>query len=66
MKLLLRQELEGGGLGPTQALGVLLDGAARHTPEGYAFRAKAAEDGWRDAVRSRDDPFGDTGLRPSF
>jgi enoyl-CoA hydratase len=66
MKLLLRQGLHGAGLGPTQAIGTLLDGAARHTPEGHAFRAQAAQDGWRAAVQSRDEPFGDLGLKPSF
>ncbi len=66
MKLLLRQSLRGEGLGATQAIGTLLDGAMRHTPEGHAFRALAAQDGWRAAVRSRDEPFGDLGLRPSF
>jgi enoyl-CoA hydratase len=66
MKLLLNQALLGGGLHATQVIGTLLDGAARHTPEGHAFRARAAEAGWRAAVRERDEPFGDHGLRPSF
>jgi enoyl-CoA hydratase len=38
----------------------------RHTAEGHAFRARAAEAGWRQAVRERDEPFGDHGLRPSL
>ena len=42
-------------------LGTLLDGVARHTPEGYAFQRRAAEAGFRTAVRERDDPFGDAG-----
>jgi enoyl-CoA hydratase len=66
MKLLLNQQLLGQGLPATQALGTILDGIARHTPEGHAFRARAAEHGWRAAVRERDEPFGDHGLRPSF
>jgi enoyl-CoA hydratase len=66
MKLLLNQALLGGGLEQTQVLGTLLDGIARHTPEGHAFRARAAEAGWREAVRERDEPFGDHGLRPSL
>jgi enoyl-CoA hydratase len=61
MKLLLNQSLIGQGLHATQLLGTLLDGAARHTPEGYAFQARAAEAGWREAVRERDEPFGDFG-----
>lgn len=63
MKLLLNQALTNQGLHTTQVLGTLLDGIARHTPEGHAFRARAAEAGWREAVRERDEPFGDLGLR---
>jgi enoyl-CoA hydratase len=64
MKLLLNQALlGGGGLHATQTLGTILDGITRHTPEGHAFRARAAEAGWRQAVRERDEPFGDYGLR---
>ena len=66
MKLLLNQGLANQGLHTTQVLGTLLDGVARHTPEGHAFRARAADAGWRQAVRERDEPFGDHGLRPSF
>jgi enoyl-CoA hydratase len=58
MKLLLNQSLMAQGLHATQLLGTLLDGAARHTPEGYAFQQRAAADGWREAVRERDEPFG--------
>jgi enoyl-CoA hydratase len=61
MKLLTNQPLLAQGLGATQALGTLLDGAARHTAEGYAFQAQAARDGFRAAVAARDEPFGDLG-----
>ena len=61
MKLLLNQSLMAQGLHATQVLGTLLDGAARHTPEGYAFQRRAAEAGWREAVRERDEPLGDLG-----
>jgi enoyl-CoA hydratase len=44
-------------------LGTLFDGIARHTPEGSAFVARAAEAGFRQAVRERDEPFGDYGSR---
>jgi hypothetical protein len=27
---------------------------------GHGFAARAAEAGWRDAVRERDEPFGDS------
>lgn len=62
MKLVLRQSLTGQGLDAAQLLGTVFDGVARHTPEGYAFAARAAEAGWRQAVRERDEPFGDHGL----
>jgi enoyl-CoA hydratase len=61
MKLLCNQGLEAAGLGASQVLGTLLDGAARHTREGYAFQALAASEGFREAVRRRDEPFGDFG-----
>jgi enoyl-CoA hydratase/carnithine racemase len=57
MKLLLNQTLSNQGLQTTQILGTLFDGIARHTPEGHAFRAKAAADGWKAAVKERDEPF---------
>ena len=61
MKLLVNQSLYAQGLHSTQALGTLLDGAARHTAEGYAFQQRAMQAGFREAVRDRDDPFGDRG-----
>ncbi len=60
MKLLVNQEVS-RGLHTTQLLGTVFDGIARHTPEGYAFQQRAAEAGFREAVRERDDPFGDHG-----
>jgi enoyl-CoA hydratase len=57
-KLLVNQSLYQQGLHAAQALGTLLDGVARHTPEGYAFQALAAEAGFKEAVRRRDEPFG--------
>jgi enoyl-CoA hydratase len=61
MKLLVNQALYQQGLHATQVIGTLLDGVARHTKEGYAFAARAAEAGWREAVRERDEPFADFG-----
>ncbi len=61
MKLLLRSTLDAQGLATTQTLGTVFDGIARHTPEGYAFQARAAEAGFRQAVSERDEPFGDAG-----
>jgi enoyl-CoA hydratase len=43
-------------------MSVFFDGIARHTPEGFAFQQRAAEAGFREAVRERDEPFGDWGL----
>jgi enoyl-CoA hydratase len=61
MKLLLAQTLMSQGLPAAQTLGTLLDGAARHSPAGYAFQRRAAEAGFRQAVGERDEPFGDAG-----
>ncbi len=61
MKLLVNQETMSRGLNSTQTLGTVFDGVARHTAEGYAFQRRAAEAGFREAVRERDDPFGDRG-----
>jgi enoyl-CoA hydratase len=61
MKLLINQSLYQQGLQATQVIGTLLDGAARHTSEGYAFQGLAAREGFREAVRQRDEPFGDLG-----
>jgi enoyl-CoA hydratase len=62
-KLLVNQALYAQGLGATQTLGVFFDGIARHTPEGFAFQRRAAEAGFKEAVRERDEPFGDLGLQ---
>jgi enoyl-CoA hydratase len=62
MKALVNQSLYSQGLHQTQLLGTLFDGIARHTEEGHGFVRRAAESGFRDAVRERDEPFGDHGL----
>ena len=62
MKLLVNQSLGAQGLQATQILGTVFDGLARHTPEGYGFRQRAMDAGFRQAVRERDEPFGDHGL----
>jgi enoyl-CoA hydratase len=61
MKLLVNQSLYQQGLHAAQVIGTLLDGAARHTKEGYAFQALAQREGFREAVRRRDEPFEDFG-----
>jgi enoyl-CoA hydratase/carnithine racemase len=61
MKLLVNQTLYAQGLHATQVLGTVFDGITRHTAEGYGFQRRAAEAGFREAVRERDEPFGDAG-----
>jgi enoyl-CoA hydratase len=61
-KLLVNQALYAQGLHATQVLGTFFDGIARHTPEGFAWQQRAAEAGFKEAVRERDEPFGDFGL----
>ena len=64
LKMLCNQTAENMGLASTRTLGSLFDGIARHTQEGLDFVARAQEVGFRQAVRERDDPFGDYGSRP--
>ncbi|HEY8002351.1 MAG: crotonase/enoyl-CoA hydratase family protein [Vicinamibacteria bacterium] len=61
-KLLVNQAVAAQGLHSTQVLGTFFDGIARHTPEGFDFVRRAAESGFKEAVRERDEPFGDFGL----
>ncbi len=61
MKLLVNGTIAAQGLHQTQVLGTVFDGITRHTPEGFAFQRRAAEAGFRQAVRERDEPFGDAG-----
>ncbi len=61
MKLLVNQTISLGGLQSVQTLGTIFDGITRHTAEGYAFQQRAAEAGFKQAVRERDEPFGDFG-----
>ena len=61
MKLLVNQTLYAQGLHATQLLGTVFDGITRHTAEGYGFQRLAAAEGFREAVRRRDEPFGDLG-----
>jgi enoyl-CoA hydratase len=58
-KLLVNQTMYAQGLHSTQVLATVFDGVARHTPEGFAFQQRAAEAGFKEAVRERDEPFGD-------
>ena len=64
MKLLVNQAYEQMGLHVTQLIGTLLDGSARHTPEGTDFTRRALEDLPR-TIAERDAPFGDYGQERS-
>ncbi|MEO8091543.1 MAG: crotonase/enoyl-CoA hydratase family protein [bacterium] len=61
-KLQVNQAVLSQGLEQAQLISTLMDGIARHTPEGFAFQQRAAEAGFKQAVRERDEPFGDFGL----
>ena len=61
-KLAINAPLLSQGLYGNQVMSVFFDGIARHTPEGYEFARRAAAEGYREAVRRRDEPFGDHGL----
>jgi enoyl-CoA hydratase len=60
-KLLVNQAVLAQGVHASQVMGTMFDGVARHTAEGYAFQARATKDGFKAAVRERDEPFGDAG-----
>ena len=64
LKLLCNQTVENMGFASSRQLGTLFDGIARHTQEGLDFVAHSRDVGFRQAVRDRDDPFGDYGSRP--
>jgi len=59
MKLMINQTLMAQGLYQSQMLGTIFDGIARHTKEGYEFQRRAAAAGFKQAVKERDEPFGD-------
>jgi enoyl-CoA hydratase len=63
MKRLTNQTLHNQGLATTQMLGTLFDGITRHTREGYDFQQLAMREGFKEAVRQRDEPFGDFGMK---
>ncbi len=54
MKTLVNQAYYNMGLNSTQTLATLFDGFARHSPEGVAFKARATEAGFKQAVAERD------------
>ena len=65
VKLALNSALLQQGVATSRMVSTVFDGVARHTPEGHAFVADAVEHGFREAVKHRDEPFGDHGRRAS-
>ncbi|MGH3451965.1 MAG: crotonase/enoyl-CoA hydratase family protein [Haloechinothrix sp.] len=61
VKLAMNSALLAQGVQNSGMISTVFDGISRHTQEGYAFQQRAAEAGFRQAVRERDDPFGDAG-----
>jgi len=61
LKLLCNQAAQQYQPDTSRLLGCLFDGVARHTQEGLDFVGRAQEVGFREAVRERDEPFGDYG-----
>jgi len=53
-KMVINQAIEAMGLENTQRLATLLDGVARHSPEGINFKGRSENVGWKQAVEERD------------
>ncbi|MBW2443933.1 MAG: hypothetical protein JRH12_25930, partial [Deltaproteobacteria bacterium] len=53
-KLMVNQAFANMGLETTQMMATLFDGITRHSPEGVAFKARAEEVGFKQAVKERD------------
>jgi enoyl-CoA hydratase len=64
MKLIVNQAYENMGLASTQALGPILDGLMRNTPEAKRFIELAEREGVSSVVALRDGPFGDYSQAP--
>ena len=64
MKLVVNQAYENMGLASTQALGPILDGLMRNTPDAKDFIDVAGESGVRTAIEQRDGVFGDYSQAP--
>ncbi|MCE7002433.1 crotonase/enoyl-CoA hydratase family protein [Kibdelosporangium philippinense] len=59
VKLALNSALHSQGVANSGMVSTVFDGISRHTREGYAFQLRAATVGFREAVRERDEPYGD-------
>ncbi|MFI6046367.1 crotonase/enoyl-CoA hydratase family protein [Nocardia sp. NPDC051321] len=58
-KLALNSALLAQGVANSGMISTVFDGISRHTREGYAFQLRSATVGFREAVRERDEPYGD-------
>ncbi|NNH73768.1 crotonase/enoyl-CoA hydratase family protein [Nocardia uniformis] len=58
-KLALNSALINQGVANSGMVSTVFDGISRHTREGYAFQLRSMTAGFRQAVRERDEPFGD-------
>ena len=62
VKLALNSALLSQGVENSRMISTVFDGISRHSREGYAFQQRAAEVGFRQAVRERDGaPYDDAG-----
>lgn len=62
VKLALNSALLAQGVQNSQMISTVFDGISRHTREGYAFQQRAADVGFKQAVRERDAaPYDDAG-----
>lgn len=59
VKLALNSALLAQGVQNSTMISTVFDGVSRHTREGFAFQQRAMTEGFREAVRERDEPFGD-------
>lgn len=59
VKLALNSALLSQGVATSAMVSTVFDGVSRHTREGYAFQTRSATAGFKQAVRERDEPFGD-------
>ncbi len=53
-KIMINQALENMGLSSTQMIATLFDGIARHSPAGVAWKRRAEQVGFHQAVKERD------------
>jgi len=53
-KLMINQAYDNMGLATTQMIATIFDGITRHSPEGFAFKRRCEEVGFKQAVRERD------------